>query len=619
MKKLSTPSILLLLTCCFLLLVSLASAQFQVNPNLMRAETRWTAVLQGAKLSSPNLALAEISKNNLALQLRVPGFEQALITRQNQSFRLLSIPGEGRSTEVGLPDVPLVRRLVAVPPGSGVRLNITRGNVKNFDNIKVLPTQEPLAEQGPYETPFKLNEGFYKQDTLYPDFEARVSEPMMLGHEQVVLLEMAPLRYNPSKQLVQVTENLNVELVFTKPATAVLAAPTGIKLAKINARAINPSLVAIGRFVDWGILPMDWDYLIITPEQFVDNLKPLVDWKKSKGLTVVTKTVESIGASVNAIRNYIRDAYEDHGINYVLLVGDTDKIPPYMFGSTPSDHYYSMLAGGDILPDVAVGRFAASTDALVDNMVAKSVNYEKSPTPSKTWYKKALLISDSGYFEDTSNWVNTKLTGKSFNCTKLYNSLGNANVTNVRNNVNGGVGVINYRGHGGQTGWGTSGFGNTNVHALTNGRMTPIIISPTCQTGWYDIGECYAEAWTRYASNSGAVCYWGSSRNSYGGYNDELCKGCWKAIYDDNIRPMGDVTNKAKLYMVGVYGTAGTAELEMYLFNLFGDPELNFWASAPASLVMPIPRVILWKPNLIPPKLMPDLIIKPLPGRVILH
>ncbi len=241
MKKLSTPSILLLLTCCFLLLVSLASAQFQVNPNLMRAETRWTAVLQGARLSSPNLALAEISKNNLALQLRVPGFEQALITRQSQSFRLLSIPGEGRSTEVGLPDVPLVRRLVAVPPGSGVRLNITRGNVKNFDNIKVLPTQEPLAEQGPYETPFKMNEGFYKQDTLYPDFEARVSEPMMLGHEQVVLLEMAPLRYNPNKQLVQVTENLNVELVFTKPAAAVLAAPTGQRLAKINARAIIPA------------------------------------------------------------------------------------------------------------------------------------------------------------------------------------------------------------------------------------------------------------------------------------------------------------------------------------------------------------------------------------------
>jgi hypothetical protein len=138
----------------------------------------------------------------------------------------------------------------------------------------------------------------------------------------------------------------------------------------------------------------------------------LVDRKVQDGLSVRTETVESItnayaGRDVpEKIRNCIRYAYTNWGIQYVLLGGDTQIVPcRYAYAyvdsgadtSIPCDLYYACLDGSwngnnnsqwgeptdgegggdvDLLAEVFVGRAPVDTVAEVSTFVEKSVRYE---------------------------------------------------------------------------------------------------------------------------------------------------------------------------------------------------------------------------------------------------
>ena len=276
---------------------------------------------------------------------------------------------------------------------------------------------------------------------------------------------------------------------------------------------------------------------------------------------------------------------------YVLLVGDVEHIPTHYYqGSTATDHYYSDV---DYLPEhdepyfseIFVGRISVKNTTELNVIINKSVNYEKSPYTEETdWYKKAVLISDSGYFEVTSNWVYSFLTNEGYTVNKIYRSLGNDNPGNVTTSINDGRAIVNYRGHGAINGWETSNFRNSDVLALDNSRKLPIVISPTCYTGWFDYepSDCFGETWlkgdsSRFPEVNGGVAFFGSSRVSYGGYNDDLDKGVYKAIFNDGLTNFAEATNRAKIYMYNSKGDTSTTRLEFRLFNNLADPELEIW------------------------------------------
>ena len=60
---------------------------------------------------------------------------------------------------------------------------------------------------------------------------------------------------------------------------------------------------------------------------------------------------------------------------------------------------------------------------------------------------------------------------------------------------------MNYCGHGSQTSWGSTGFSNTHVNALTNDGLLPFITSVACNNGTFTGGTCFAEAWLRAQHN----------------------------------------------------------------------------------------------------------------------
>lgn len=148
-----------------------------------------------------------------------------------------------------------------------------------------------------------------------------------------------------------------------------------------------------------------YDYLIVTSEALKESFEPLAQWKQTKGVRSEIKTTEEIESEIEGesmqikIKKYLKSAYSDNGVKYVLLGGDDSIIPifysfckvikgpskdDYYCDTIPSDIFYSCFGGSfdwnadgnDIKGDLHDGvSFAASvylTRALVSSVDGKT-------------------------------------------------------------------------------------------------------------------------------------------------------------------------------------------------------------------------------------------------------
>ncbi len=409
------------------------------------------------------------------------------------------------------------------------------------------------------------------------------------------------------------------------------------------------------------------------------------NWKRRKGFRTKVVKVGSIqgGNTPASIQTYIKNAYDTWNPppTYVLLIGDADLVNAVpglhhpdehaAFGPQPqveTDLYYVTVDGTDYYPDIFLGRISADSLQQVTDMVDKFINYEQNPpaTPANSdFYANATMV---GLFADEvpvdgqegRPWIanletlRTFLIGQGYSVDRIYavdtgfpanlnaqdphkfndgtslpNDLiypnygwdgGPADITNA---LNDGRFLVTYRAHGGWNGWAQPSFQIGDAAALNQNDLTPLVVSVTCQTGWFDnetdddthggraVGDdCFAEAVLRQP-HSGAIGIIGMTRNSSTGWNDLLVFGVYKAIWPTfnpdppwsshppippgnqmSLRRLGQIANFSKMYMARGYNAGDTRKLEFEMHHLFGDPEMPVWITIPGSLDVDYPKAI---------------------------
>ncbi|RME38337.1 MAG: hypothetical protein D6793_02885, partial [Thermoflexia bacterium] len=187
------------------------------------------------------------------------------------------------------------------------------------------------------------------------------------------------------------------------------------------------------------------DYVLITHPAFADALGPLVDLRRSQGLTVAVINVLGVYDAYGdgrpdpeAIRRFLADAYArwDPRPTFVLLVGDGSYdprrylptspptlIPPYLAdvdpnsGETAADNRYACVDGEDNFPDLLLGRLPVKAADEARAVVRKIVDSEAQPLPGG-WNGTVLLVADNpdgaGNFpalsEASAPWVTDPFT-----------------------------------------------------------------------------------------------------------------------------------------------------------------------------------------------------------------
>ncbi len=291
------------------------------------------------------------------------------------------------------------------------------------------------------------------------------------------------------------------------------------------------------------------EMLIITPNRtdFIDAVRPLMEWKNDKGVKTIILSNFSLYEGVDdaeKIRNMIKSYYETENIRWVLLAGDAqnDLIPiRYVYnpdvirfgeGRTetiggeeykPTDFYYADLNGtwdsdGDGNwgespydnaygldeiswdPEVYVGRFPADNTNELKIMVNKTLKYESNPEVGD-WMNRMLLaggISDYPSSGDPDGEYESLLTSyiienyalEELNCTHLVEEAGNLSKTALYNYFNNGYSTVLMAGHGIPSYYyrnpSTWAYSSSYANSSSNDYMPSLVYLDACSTSSYD-------------------------------------------------------------------------------------------------------------------------------------
>ncbi|HNQ24448.1 MAG TPA: C25 family cysteine peptidase [Phycisphaerae bacterium] len=539
--------------------------------------------------ASPQTTVVQI--DDFGLRARVDLSGVGLVPRETPAgaFVEVSWPDASVLGAVGSPALPVVRHLIVAPAEGPVTVGVEAGVPVVLDldavadGLGVLPVQPPIEKiPGAREAAeFVWDEGAYAVDAELPSARAVIEELGVVRGRRLFLLEVRPVAYNPVAQTLTVWPSLEVDVQF---GAAVRGEEELSCLPGLQHVALNPAHLG-------GEPRGTGNYLIIVADVYQSAIASFATAKANQGFTVSTYAVPA-GTTNTAIKSYIQSLWGGSSAPaYILLVGDTDRIPYWTGGGagTPATDlpYGCMDGSSDWYPDIAVGRFPVRSTTAVANVVAKTLSVADYNFADPDYVLRAVFMASSDNYtvsEGTHNYViSNYLIPAGFYCQKLYCHTYGATTQQVRDAFNNGRLYGVYSGHGSETSWGDGpAFYQSDVNGLTNANLYTFISSFSCLTGSFHVTECFTETWV-LAPNKGAVTAVGSSVNSYWTEDDVLEKKLFQVIYADGIREIGPCWNAAKMRYLTEMGSGSTTRRYFEMYNLMGDPGLSIPEPVPPS------------------------------------
>jgi hypothetical protein len=570
------------------------------SPTALLSQQTWVPFTSNTPGASPIVEVLESNNLQTIIHVSIPGMWVTDTIVDGSVYQILEIPGYGTTSEIGAPQMPVIRHLLAIPAISDVRVNLMSTSVLTLNGYMVFPHQEPL-QYGQVPNPFVIDTTIYYATAFYPDLIAERSEPAIWRDIRVANASLYPIRFNPINHELHIVNEFTAELQY------------------FGSNYVNPLLNGYPSAVDplyssmYGnlILNYDWlgilseqssiiDYLIITASDYQDALQDLVFWKHKKGNVVEVAGPERIVqrpyflvTDTTTIKQYIQQKFaHTDKLSYVLFVGDYDDIPMFQYvwsepGYIYSDHYYSCIIGDDLYGDLAVGRFPVGSAAHVNTIVNKTFDYER--TPNEDWaVDYALMVSH--YFA-TYHYYQMQIMNEILEPNNFYTIDANGaddawNNDRLKEYIEDtgpdyGVGIINYLGHGDWDRWNQwnihgQSFTTTDVNGLENRHYYPIVINYCCLNGAIQRpdDEVMVEAWVRNASGGGVGAL-GASQEIWQSTISIFPYSIFDALINQDIYKIGWAIAYGKDCLIQT-GLPSAIE-DALMLNWFGDPELSVW------------------------------------------
>jgi hypothetical protein len=570
----------------------------------------WVQV-SGNQVEASHISLVKSAQNSTTLQYALSGYSFSEINTENGQAIQIECESGAPILRAGAPGLPLFSTSLIIPNRANMEVNIVSSSYKEYQDVLIVPSKGNLTRDiDPATVPYTFGKQ-YAQDAFYPGEVVTLRDPYIIRdfRGQTVLIQ--PFQYNPVTRVLRVYYDITLEVVENGPSTVnILDKPAKPEMVNTQFNQIYKRHFLNYQSSDrYTPLEEEGNMLIICYGTFMDSIQPFVDWKIRKGIPVEVVDVATIGSS-SAIKTYIADYYNNNGLAFVLLVGDSQQVPSSVVGGNDSDNNYTYIVGSDHYPDVFCGRFSAETAAQVATQVHRTLEYEQTPIADTSWYKKAIgIASDQGPGDDNEydyqhirNIGNNKLLPYTYNYAYEYfdgsqggnDAAGSPTPTMVATGINSGATIINYTGHGSDNAWSSSGFSSSNVNQLTNTGKLPFIFSVACVNGNFVNASCFAEAWMRAEDNgqpTGAIATLMSTINQSWnppmGGQDEMNDILTEA-YSNNIkRTFAGISMNGCMQMNDQYGSAGDEMTDTW--TVFGDPSVVIRTSYPQNMLVTHP------------------------------
>jgi hypothetical protein len=560
------------------------------------------ALRPGAQSSTPEITILSSDDRAVHLTFELPAVEIEHFDVQGADYQILSFAEGELMGAPGEPALPAYSRFIEIPANSGVSVTVLATEEEVLRGARVLPMQDVDGSV------FALNEELYGRDEWLGGETAAIGAPALMRDLRVASLALRPVRYNPARGEVRILKRVEVEVRFAGLDARNVRPDRAVPLTRdfdgfYGSSVLNYEHGVEGARSGSGATLGTWVLIYRDNSEALALLQPLIEWRQRMGFKVRVASTAETGTTNTAIRSWLISAYNTwpDPPEFVCLAGDASgsySIPTFHEGYSgydgEGDHPYSQLAGTDDVPEVFIGRLSFETTTQLETIVAKILDYEKTPyLTNPSWFKAACLVGDASGSGLTcvqiQQWLKERMRND-FGYARIDTIFSSPFVSRMSSSVNAGVSFFGYRGYLGMSGWEVG-----SITALNNARRCPFALNLTCGTGSFESETSINEAWLRAGSPTNLIGGIGSIATATWGthtrYNNCYYHGVAHGFFWDNLFRIGQAQAMGKLEMVLDYGAWEPNEVSIFCYwnTLMGDPATDMWTDVPQQLTVTHP------------------------------
>ncbi len=575
-----------------------------------------------------NFQVTKLKAESFTLESSISDLKFHFTKQKEGTFVIPENPILLKSFKEGMPNIPVISKLIEVPQGADVKLTVKSFkeeiiNLSDYGiNAKIMPALRSQSKsEGP--VPFLMKEEIYKTDDY---FNKEVAVYKYAGQMRDICMghiEINPIQYNPVSNTLRILNDLVIEVHFKN---ADFAKTKQLK-AKYSSSYFNAA--AAQHLINFNLEAKDLitqvptHMVIVADRMFEAQLADYIAWKRLKGFKITEAYTDEIGTTPSAIKTYLQGVYQGSDpMTFVLFVGDVQQIPAWV-GTSSSDHVtdlrYCEYTDDDI-PEVFYGRFSAQNTAQLQPQIDKTLMYERYEMNDPSYLENFLLVAgDDESWEDIYGngaiWYADNYYANEDNDITAHTFLqdpptGNAAIhDSIIANVNAGVALANYTAHCSPSGWGTPSFQTGDVNGLTNNEKYGVWIGNCCLSVKFNENECFGEAALRKA-NGGAIGDIGGSNSTYWDEDfwwgvgngtpvaepqyENFATGAYDGAFHTLANEASDVskwfTTQSQMVVCGNLAvTSSSSTKKQYyweIYHLMGDPSLSPYLGVPDAMTV---------------------------------
>ena len=539
--------------------------------------------------------------------------EQNTIQTENGISKILP-DHKSKTMDAGYPELPVFSTFFIKEHGKEYSFQLEIKNSSIVENI-IPVSAKALPENMNEQVSVDIITDYSSRFGSYPEEVLSTSQTLNMRGAELIQLTLIPYQYNFDTSSLEIYDD--VEIIVTETENL----NNEIRNERLPSRAFEQLLGSIS--VNYSSRDeMDYQQpaiLYICGGNTLSNpiFQALIEWRREQGYVVYTASSDEMNGDQSAIKAYIQDAYDNFSPppEFVGLVGDnggTYNIPTFFEDwSTCSfnqpcygegDHPYAQLEGGDVIPDVLIGRLSVRNSTDLGIIAAKTIDYEKGVNADEGWFEKAGFganpdVSGTGLSIIITNEYlhELALSYGMENSTLMVRNTSNQISSWLNAQLSTGVSYLNFRGL-----YGPASFDPEIIfNGLSSRPILPFVTFITCGTGSfaYEVAapiERFIRSGISPANYSGGVAAIGTATyGTHTPFNNIIDMGIYHGIFTQGVETAGGALVSGELAMMNTYPSNPSHYVDIFTHwnNLMGDPALRLWTDTPDLFVLDHPEV----------------------------
>lgn len=562
----------------------------------------------------------------------------------NTYYSRVTIESLATMDDPGAPQLPVKGAYILLPPDTKIKDIFMNSLPKQSIQLMnpIIPSSIPIPRdaQVPYlGISLEKDNEIYKDDQPYPlETYTNMHCYTMKGY-RILILQLHPIRYYPLQDSIEYYPILNLTITVEPEQQNDHIRSTIDDKEIIKNKVDNPDMMEKYQQKIQVSTSEPYDLLILTHQSLKQGFQNLKQYHDNQGLYTKIVTIDEINPFISSgdtpedMRAFIKNEYENSGIQYVLLGGDTDLVPSkilyvqgmdedkyYLDTTLPADFYFSCLDGTfnfdnddkwgektdgeggsdvDLLSEVFVGRAACDDLEDVNRFVQKTILYD-SLDPDDPDLKKVLMIGEQlgdygvaswggNYLDlllnesDADDYSTQGIPSLVYDIHKLYDRDHPQQYwppEDLFSYINDNIHIINHDGH--------SSYGYNmklvNYQVLEMENTIPFFTySVGCMAGGFDNPndyDCFAEYLTVKADNAAFSAIMNARYGFFWSYSTDgdgtrYTREFWDAVFGEHIPCISMAHQDSQEDNIHLIDRS-CMRWTFYGLNYFGDPSISF-------------------------------------------